>query len=183
MTTPEARPAAPIVWHDDRTPMHNPCLPFARSTRDLGIQARRIPGQLWQREAARDVQAHGEPKPRRWQRTPRRLVDVMSGARGDRAAVDAYLRGEVERRRPAMRATRAELDALDGRGPDWITARRMTFVTSTPPLEPYRCEVCEEHGVDECPAPPTRLEPEPSSMARTGLALGLAFTSDERGER
>ena len=99
----------------------------------------------------------------------------------------------IEHRRPAMRATRAELDALRHYRPRWISypatidgqpgtlhVAPIGSPMPTPPSAAYRCEVCEEHGIDECPAPPPRrLEPELSSMARTGLALGLAFTSDD----
>lgn len=174
MTTPEARPAAPIEEHESREPRDDPDWTIAASTkwrnrvrRAVGNQAAPIPrGQLWQREAARDVQAHGEPRPVDALRLIARggTVEALASFPGE---ARRYIADGIERRRPAMRATRAELDALRGAGP-----------------KPYRCEVCEEHGIDECPAPPPpRLEPEPSSMARTVLALGLAFTSDERGER
>lgn len=116
MTTPEARPAAPIEE-----------------------------GQLWRLEAQRDTRAHGYPVPLDREHHERR---VAKSSRDPRAA-RVFVEESIARRRPAMRATRAEIDALDG--------FRRRYVL----------------GIG------TTLEPEPSSMARTGLALGLAFASDD----
>ena len=168
MTTPEARPAAPIEEHESREPRDDPDWTIAASTkwrnrvrRAVGNQAAPIPrGQLWQREAARDVQAHGEPRPVDALRLIARggTVEALASFPGE---ARRYIADGIERRRPAMRVTRAEIDALDG--------FRRRYVL----------------GIG------TTLEPEPSSMARTVLALGLAFcpgiaaspASDERGER
>lgn len=100
---------APIVWHHTRSVIVGPGLHALVGLYDEGEKFQRrvstIPGELWEREVARDVQAHGEPRPfvndpwaakvAKWPRTAR-----------------TYVRGQIERRRPAMRATRAE--ALDG---------------------------------------------------------------------
>lgn len=141
MTTPEARPAAAIVFYPYSTTTVSPELvallvPVYADADDATFYGRNVgvDGQLWQREAARDVQAHGEPTPRRGRRAKSYYGDTSP------LWTRNYFRDEIERRRPAMRAARAELGALNGR---------------------------------------RRLEPEPSSMARAGLALGLAFTSDD----
>lgn len=145
MTTPEARPAAAIVFYPYSTTTVSPELvallvPVYADADDATFYGRNVgvDGQLWQREAARDVQAHGEPTPRTKREGDRLRNEVKrkpspQGAR-------RIIAERIERRRLAMRATRAELDALRGS---------------------------------------RRLEPEPSSMARTALALGLAFTSDD----
>lgn len=167
MTTPEARPAAPILDAHGAPMIADAVYIQSIHRADADFMQRlgwrvELVGDLWRREAARDVQAHGEPIKAgrgfpRWGGTGKRRPAPAW------AEYRAFIAESIERRRPAMRATRAELDALNGNGP-----------------KPYRCEVCEEHGIDECPAPPpTRLEPEPSSMARTALALGFAFTSDD----
>ena len=114
----------------------------------------RTPGQLWQRLAELDVVRHGEPKPHRW---PLPSPTVRSSQHA------VFIAGQIEARRPAMRAARAELGALNG----------------------FRRRYMLSHTFEPAPVPMSsrRLEPEPSAMARTGLAVGLAFTSDERGER
>lgn len=144
MTTPEARPAAPIVFHYARDVALDPeeLAAVAETYADGDCGAVRLDrdGQLWQREAARDVQAHGEPghSPTRREKI-RRLYEQShrQSPKLARQGIDLVL----ETRRPAMRAARAELDALNGS---------------------------------------RRLEPEPSAMGRTGLALGLAFTTSHR---
>lgn len=177
MTTPEARPAAPIEEHESREPRDDPDWTIAASTkwrnrvrRAVGNQAAPIPrGQLWQREAARDVQAHGEPRPF----VPGHDILFVQYPTTCRT----YVRGMIERRRPIMRAARAELEALryagrcgacDGWG---LVSTMSPFGSETT----YECPDCKGTG-DGSPMPTRRLEPEPSSMARTGLALGLAFT-------
>lgn len=87
----------------------------ARARRKLfGNKPSGVGGTLWEREAARDVQAHGEPIKagrddyKRWGGTGPRRRTMQWGQ------YPAYIAAEIERRRPAMRATRAELDALKG---------------------------------------------------------------------
>ena len=181
MTTPEARSAAPIVYHNTRG--HIP--PWCDS---LGFWAAiygdgdsrtvhrdpRPDGQLWEREAERDVQAHGEPAAHE---SPNALTYRAASFDPE---IRPYIAEQIERRRPAMRATRAELDALRYAGrcgacDGWGLVTTMNpFGSETT----YECPDCKGTG-DGARRPTRRLEPEPSSMARTGLALGLAFTSDD----
>ena len=123
----------------------------------------RAPGQLWQRLAHLDVERHGEPlsKFHDWPKHVERRNPSILGYGPRRAR--RYLADGIERRRPAMRAARAELGALNG----------------------FRRRYMLSHTFEPAPVPMTarRLEPEPSAMGRTGLAVGLAFTSDGRGER
>lgn len=95
---------APIVWHESREPRLTANLEFAirldgdLCARQLGRLAPPTSGQLWDRLAERDVQAHGEPRPLRvptW-----RAAAYPAEAR-------RVVRANIENRRPAMRATRA----------------------------------------------------------------------------
>ena len=60
-------------------------------------------GQLWQREAARDVLMHGEPFPL-WHEQGKREGKIRRDPMLARLLTDR----NIERRRPAMRAARAE---------------------------------------------------------------------------
>lgn len=97
---------APIVWHHTRSVIVGPGLHALVGLYDEGEKFQRrvstIPGELWEREVARDVQAHGEPTPRRPVLEP-----SLNGM-----PLRWHIEQNIERRRPAMRATRAE--ALDG---------------------------------------------------------------------
>lgn len=162
MTTPDPamprRRSAPIVEHDSREPRDRPDWSVAASTkwrdrvrRALGTGVGPLPpGQLWQRLAEFDVERHGRPIT---VGRPREYVSPF--------AAWHFLANLIERRRPAMRAARAELDALNA-------PLRWTLgpgaASAPPPAVPMILR---------------RLEPEPSAMARTGLAVGLAFTSDD----
>lgn len=110
---------APIVWHDVRQNIPDRSLrhlaPIWGSTKarartgDHGCAGREtehvVVGDLWEREAERDVQAHGEPAPRRGRRAA--TDDAVTSPIWARN----HLRNEIERRRPAMRAARAELES------------------------------------------------------------------------
>ena len=105
--------SAPIIWKVTGRPVSAWYLQRATDERRAEADARaalRTPGQLWQRLAELDVERHGEPKPSTAREKIRRLRERAHplAPRPARLILDEL----VEHRRPAMRAARAELDAL-----------------------------------------------------------------------
>lgn len=103
---------APIVWQGNRQPIAeiNEIGPLNASVKVRAMKGFRtfpgdaqIVGDLWRREAERDVQAHGEPVKAgrgfpRWGGTGQRRPSPVW------AEYPSWIADEIERRRPEMRA-------------------------------------------------------------------------------